>query len=391
MTDPIEDAVVELTKQLIAIDSVSPSLAPGHPGEARIAEVVGTRLTKAGYEVTVVESSDPARPSIVAIREGSLPGRSVVLNGHLDTVPVEGMDDPFRATIDGDRLSGRGASDMKGGVAGLIVAAEALAAMDAPGRVILALVADEEDGSTGAEAVFARLDELAGTPDACLIAEPTWLDIAEAHRGYELIKVEITGRAAHSSQPSDAVDVVPVASQVLAAVIAADGALAAAETDPQLDRGSLMTTVVKAGNAPFTVAASAELMIERRTLPIEAPDVGLRDVEAIVSGLAVPNGCTVTVRSLIRRSAWQLAEAGASVELADHLTQAAVGAGRSAPSRRGFPYWMESALWEEAGVPTVVFGPAGGGLHAVDEWVDLAQLRVFPSVVTEAVSAFLRS
>ena len=152
-----------------------------------------------------------------------------------------------------------------------------------------------------------------------------------------------------------------------------------------------MTTVVKAGNAPFTVAASAELMIERRTLPTEAPDVGVREVEAIVAGLAVADGCAVSVRSLIRRSAWQLAERGPSEELADHLTRAAVAAGRSAPSRRGFPYWMESALWEEAGVPTVVFGPAGGGLHAVDEWVDLGQLRAFPAVVTEAVSAFLRS
>ena len=391
MTDPSDDPVVELTTQLIAIDSVSPSLAPGHPGEARIADTVAARLTEAGYRVTVVESFDAARPSIVAVREGSLPGRSVVLNGHLDTVPVEGMDDPFRATFDSERLTGRGSSDMKGGVAGLVVAAEQLAAMDAPGRVILALVADEEDGSTGAEAVLARLEELAGTPDVCLIAEPTWLDVAEAHRGYELIGVDITGRAAHSSQPSEAVDVVPVVAAALAAVLETDRRLAAAEQDPQLDRGSLMTTVVRAGNAPFTVAASAELMIERRTLPTEVPDIGLREVEEIVAGLAAPDGCTVNVRSLIRRSAWQLAERGASVELADHLTQAAVAAGRRAPSRRGFPYWMESALWEEAGVPTVVFGPAGGGLHAVDEWVDLAQLRVFPSVVTTAVSAFLRS
>ena len=391
MTDPSEDAVVELTKQLIAIDSVSPSLAPGHPGEARIAETVAARLDAAGYRIESVASADPARPSIVAVARRLAPGRSVVLNGHLDTVPVDGMDDPFRARIDGERLSGRGSSDMKGGVAGLIVAAEALAAMDAPGRVILALVADEEDGSTGAEAVLARLHELVGTPDVCLIAEPTWLDLAAAHRGYELIRVDLTGRAAHSSQPSEAVDVVPVVVAALAAVLETDRRLAAAEQDPKLDRGSLMTTVVKAGNAPFTVAASAELMIERRTLPTEASDVGLREVEGIVSGLGVPDGCTVTARSLIRRSAWQVAAGGASVELAEHLARAAVAAGRPVPARRGFPYWMESALWEAAGVPTVVFGPAGGGLHAVDEWVDLAQLRVFPSVVTEAVSAFLRS
>jgi acetylornithine deacetylase len=391
MTERSEDSVVELTQELIAIDSVSPSLAPGHPGESRIAELIGERLARAGYRIESVASPDPARPNIVAVRDGSRPGRSVVLNGHLDTVPVEGMDDPFRTLIDGERLSGRGASDMKGGVAGLIVAAEQLAAMDAPGRIILALVADEEDGSTGAEAVLERLHELVGTPDVCLIAEPTWLDLAEAHRGYELIRVEITGRAAHSSQPAEAVDVVPVVSELLAEVLAADRRLAAAEQDPQLDRGSLMTTVVRAGSAPFTVAASAELVIERRTLPTESADVGLREVEVIVAALAVPDGGSVTARSVIRRSAWQLAEGGASVELAAHLADALAAASGRAPARRGFPYWMESALWEEAGIPTVVFGPAGGGLHAVDEWVDLGQLRVFPSVVTEAVSAFLRS
>jgi acetylornithine deacetylase len=280
---------------------------------------------------------------------------------------------------------------MKGGVAGLIVAAEQLAAMDAAGRVILALVSDEEDGSTGAEAVLARLSELVGTPDVCLIAEPTWLDIAEAHRGYELIRVEIAGRAAHSSQPAEAVDVVPVVAQLLAAVLATDRRLAAAEKDPRLDRGSLMTTVVRAGAAPFTVAASAELMIERRTLPTEAPDIGSREVDAVLAGLDLPSGGTVTARSLICRSAWQLAADGPSIELVGHLSRAMASSGGPEPARRGFPYWMESALWEAAGIPTVVFGPAGGGLHAVDEWIDLDQLRAFPAVVTDAVAAFLRS
>jgi acetylornithine deacetylase len=187
------------------------------------------------------------------------------------------------------------------------------------------------------------------------------------------------------------VDVVPVVADVLAAVLSADRRLAAGEQDPQLDRGSLMTTVVRAGSAPFTVAAAAELMIERRTLPTEQPDVGMREVEAIIAGVVIPRGCTIGARSVIRRSAWQLAERGASVEFAEHLARTAVGAGRTEPTRRGIPFWMESALWEEAGIPTVVFGPAGGGLHAVDEWVDLAQLRVYPGVVTQAVSAFLRN
>lgn len=384
--DDLGSSVVALTAELVEIDSVSPSLAPGSPGEAAIVAVLIERLAGAGYRVERV-ADDPARPSLVAVRDGSRPGRCVVLNGHLDTVPTDGMDAPFRARVEGDRMYGRGTSDMKGGVAGLVVAAERLAALDAPGRVVVMLVSDEEDGSVGAEAVLARLHELAGIPDACLIAEPTWLDIAQAHRGYELMRVQLVGRAAHSSQPAEAVDVVPVVAAILAAVKRADEALASADADPQLDRGSLMTTVVRAGSAPFTVAASAELMVERRTLPSEPPDAGLVGLEAIV-GSVDHAGCEVTVSSVMRRAPWQLAPSGRSADLGAGLSRALAHRGRLV-ARRGFPYWMESALWEEAGVPTVVCGPAGGGLHAVDEWVDLEQLRLYPAVVVDAVLEFL--
>ncbi len=124
-----------------------------------------------------------------------------MLNGHLDTVGIEGMTQPFSARIDGDRMYGRGTSDMKGGLAGLIIAGERLAAADVPGRLVVALVSDEEDGSVGAAAVLDSLDIGVEKPDACLIAEPTWLDLAVAHRGYEVVRVGLAGRAAHSSQP----------------------------------------------------------------------------------------------------------------------------------------------------------------------------------------------
>src|SRR5690606_27547102 len=98
----------------------------------------------------------------------------------------------------------------------------------------------------------------------------------------------------------------------------------------------------------------------------------------------VPDGMQVSVTSIVRRAPWQAAAAGASHEFGALLTAALTDDGRM-PARRGFPYWMESALWEEAGIPTVVCGPAGGGLHAVDEWVDLGQRRAFPGAVVRAV------
>ena len=384
-------AAVDLTVALIGIDSVSPSLVPEAPGEAGIAAFLSDRLGTAGYAVRLIPAaSDPRRVSLVATRTGSRPGRTVVLNGHLDTVGVEGMTDPFAARIDGDHLYGRGASDMKGGVAGLVVAAEHLAAVDAPGTIIVALVADEEDASVGAEAVLHDLAARGQRMDLCLVAEPTWLDLAVAHRGYAVVEVELRGRAAHSSQPEAAVDAMRGLGDLLTGIRDADDALRRRPQHPLIPSGSLMATVARAGTAPFTVAASAHVVVERRTLPGESPADALGEVRALVEPVvSATTGVTADTRLILSRDAWEMDASGTASDFADELSAALVSAGGSVPARVGAPYWMESALWQEAGVPTVVCGPAGGGLHAVDEWVDLAQVERFPVAVADAVGRFL--
>jgi acetylornithine deacetylase len=303
-------------------------------------------------------------------------------------VGVDGMAEPFTARIDGDRMLGRGTSDMKGGVAGLVVAAQQLAAAGVLGRLVLALVADEEDASLGAAAV---LEALGGGPmDVCLVAEPTWLDLAVAHRGYAVVKAVLHGRAAHSSQPEQGVDVLAPLGALLVAVGERDRALRQASPHPLLAHGSLLPTVAHGGSAPFTVAARAEALIERRTLPGEDAAAALSEVRDLVGAVtAVTPGLGSTAELVLARDAWQADAAGPAAELMDLLADALPAAGAAPPARTGAPYWMESALWQANGVPTVVCGPAGGGLHAVDEWVDLAQLRRFPVAVADAVGRFL--
>jgi acetylornithine deacetylase len=383
-------AAEDLTKRLVGFDSVNPGLVPGAAGERPIAEFLADRLAGSGFGVRLVPApSDPRRVSVLAVREGR-PGRTVVLNGHLDTVGVEGMAEPFTARVDGGRMLGRGTCDMKGGLAGLVVAAESLAAAGAPGRLVLALVADEEDASLGAAAVIEALGASGVRPDVCLIAEPTWLGLAVAHRGYAVVRAGLRGRAAHSSLPGEGVDVLGPLGGLLVAVAARDRDLRQAPAHPLLEHGSLMATVARGGSAPFTVAASAEALIERRTLPGETPAAALSEVTVLLDGVTagVP-GLSSTAELVLARDAWQADGAGPAAELMDLLAAALPAAGAAPPGRTGAPYWMESALWQAAGVPAVVCGPAGGGLHATGEWADLAQLRQYPVAVADAVGRFL--
>jgi acetylornithine deacetylase len=380
------DDALELARLLISIDSVSPSLVPGSAGEGPIAAVIAQRLERAGFTVDLVPApEDPRRVSVVAVHEGSEARRTIVFNGHLDTVGVEGMDDPFTPRVEGDRLFGRGASDMKSGLAGLIVAAERLVAAGHPGTVVFTGVADEEDASVGAAAVLQDLADRGVTADVCLIAEPTWLDRVSAHRGYAVVEVTLQGVAGHSSQPALSVDAIRALGHVLQEVERADEELRQRPAHPLLESGSFTATVARAGSAPFTIAADATLVIERRTLPGERAEDALVEVLAMLDAVAARTpGLRTDARLTHQREAWEADEQGPAARFAEFLAAALTSDGQTVPAAIGAPYWMESALWQAAGIPTVVCGPAGGGLHAAEEWVDLEQLRRFPEAVIAA-------
>ncbi len=387
------DAAVDLTAELVGIDSVNPGLVPGGAGEADLVDLLSVRLTASGFVVERVEAPGAgSRPSLIATHPGTGGGRSIVLNGHLDTVGVGGMSDPFSAKIVGDRrtgrLYGRGACDMKAGVAAMIVAAESIAAEGTQGDIILALVADEEHASCGTEAVLKRLS--GRLPDACLVGEPTWLDVAAAHRGYAVIEVEFTGIPAHSAQPELGVNAVAHVGRLLTAVAARGAELASEPGHPIAGCGSMMATVVSGGSSPFLIPATASAVIERRTVPGEPLNSGFAEVQSILDEIKREDPTVQATASVtLCRDAWQFdgsVEAGAA--LAGALAGALDATAGRAPAQVAFPYWMESAMWEAAGVPAVVCGPAGGGLHALEEWVELTQVRTYTHSLAKALQTF---
>ena len=278
------------------------------------------------------------------------------------------MLDPFTPRIDGDRLFGRGAADMKGGVAAIVAAAEHLVASGARVRPVLALVADEEDASLGSEAVIDALDGLAVRPDACLIAEPTDLAVTRSLRGFAVVRVRFTGRAAHSSQAELGVNAVTHLGRLLHAI---DSRAA----DVRARGGDLMVTVARGGESAFVVPEHAECLVELRTHGRPAQRRGARRGPVAARAGVVRRGRAG--RPPRRLAARRL---GAARDLAGRLGDA-FGTGPTFDA----PYWMEAPLWQQV-CPTVVCGPSGGGLHAVDEWVSLGQVRALASAVVAVLT-----
>jgi acetylornithine deacetylase len=395
MRDAVADAAVDLAVELVRIDSVNPALVPGAAGEREIVDLLAARLADPGAELEIIDAARTAgRPSLVATFKGSGGGRSILLNGHVDTVGVHGMAEPFGGRVQGDRetgrLYGRGACDMKGGIAAMVAAAEDVAATGTAGDVVLALVADEEHGSAGTQAV---LEHLAGRlPDAALVGEPTGLDLVVAQRGYALIDVTLAGRAAHSSQPQLGVNAVAHLGRLLTAVEASNARIAGSAAHPLVGTGSLLATSASGGSSPFVVPDSAHALIELWTVPGESAEQAFEEVEEVVRRLRDADSAVQAVAVLTHaREPWEYdASSPAGSALVRELEGALSARGRM-PSRIGVPYWTASALWEAAEVPTVVCGPSGGGQHAAEEWVELADLRAYATALRDAVKAYCRA
>src|SRR5262249_37298564 len=192
----MSDPVISLLRDLVAIDSVNPSLAPGAAGEGQIADAIAAHMQSIGLAVHVQEAAT-GRPNVVGVLEGAEHGRTIMLCGHTDTVGVAGMAAPFDPVIRDGRLYGRGAQDMKAGVAAMIDAARL--ARDRgfrKGTIIIAAVADEEYESLGADALVREWNA-----DAAIVTQPTDLKIGIGHKGFAWATVETKGCAAHGSHP----------------------------------------------------------------------------------------------------------------------------------------------------------------------------------------------
>lgn len=355
---------VALTRLLVRVDSRNPGLVPGAPAEGEVARMLANVLEAWGFRVLLQEVV-PGRPNVVA-RIGTPGGRSLMFNGHLDVVGVEGMTHtPFAgASVDG-KLYGRGATDMKGGVAAMCCAAWRAANRGLAGEVVVAAVVDEEWQSAGTKGLLER----GVRADACIVTEPTRLAIAPAHKGFTWTEVSFAGRAAHGSRYDVGVDAIRHAGLLLSELDRLEREELVRHTHPLLGHASLHAATISGGTGWSTYPDQCLLAVERRTVPGESPDDAVDEMEQALSRVrAGPGGESVHggVRHVF--SQWP-SDVPPEAPVVRSLAAAMQAVGERT-TIEGLSAWTDAALLNAAGIPAICYGPGDISLaHSATEWV----------------------
>lgn len=364
-----------LLERLVAIDSVNPGLSARGAGEGELAAYVADWCRQAGMQVEL-DAAAPGRSNVVATARGSGNGRSLMLNAHLDTVGYAGMENPLQPRIENGRLYGRGAYDMKAGLAAAMLATQSAVGCGFAGDVILTAVVDEELSSIGTQSVLKRW-----RADAAIVCEPTQERVCVAHKGFVAFEIETHGRAAHGSRPDLGIDAIAKMGKVLVSLENLDRTLRENPLHPLLGSGSVHSGVIAGGLEFSTYPDRCVLQAERRTVPGESV-VGFEEEIGVMLGRLreLDSEFEATWRTVAARKPFEVSEREEIVRLVKRLAETDEVVGET--------YWADSALLAELRIPTVVYGPAGEGAHAAIEWVEIASAERCAELYAAAAAEF---
>lgn len=360
---------------------VNPSLVPGGAGEKEVAGAIAAELTNIGMEVETSEAA-PGRPNVVGVLQGRSKGRSLMYLGHMDTVGVAGMDAPFAPAEREGRLYGRGSQDMKSGIAAMIGAARQLAASGGlkSGRLIVAAVIDEEHASLGAEHLLTRWKA-----DAAVVTEPTGLVPVVSHRGFSWLEVTAYGRAAHGSRPREGRDAIFRMGRVLSRLEKLDTELQQRKPHPFQGTASLHASLIEGGRELSTYPDHCTLLVERRITSQEPRGVALTEVDKILAALKAEDAeFEASAKVVFERSPLDTSPEDLLPQM---LQKELLRLGRDAQPA-GATFWTDAALLSAAGIPSLIFGPGGAGLHSAVEYVNVEDVLVCEDVLTRLAKDF---
>ncbi len=376
----MENRITTLLSELVRINSVNRTLSKG-PGEGEIADFIAQDLKTQKLDDEIQNVGDNQK-NVSAIIPGNARDRSLLLNAHLDTVGVEGMEEPFTLTRKGDKLYGRGTYDMKGSIAIMLLLADYFTRHPPPLDILLTFVSDEEDKSTGMEYLVEKwLPQVSPAPVGGIFLEPTEENIGVCHKGFTWYELAVTGKAAHGSRPEQGIDAILPLRSALKELSNIQAELSDRNPDPLLGYPSIHSSIIKGGSELSVIPSQSCLQWERRSLPDESPQDLHYEMERIIQAVNNHAGDhTAKGREFFVRPPYQVPDDAQILERLQKVT----------PQSKlvGLSFWADSALAGAMGIPSVLFGPAGHGAHAVDEWVSLGSLMRVYETLKKVILAF---
>ena len=362
----MENRITTLLSELVRINSVNRTLSKG-PGEGEIADFIAQDLKAQKLDAEIQNVGDNQK-NVVAIIPGNARDRSLLLNAHLDTVGVEGMEEPFTLKQKGDKLYGRGTYDMKGSIAIMLMLADYFTRHPPRLDILLTFVSDEEDKSTGMEYLVEKwLPQVSPAPVGGIFLEPTEENIGVCHKGFTWYELAVTGKAAHGSRPEQGIDAILPLRSALKELSHIQAELSDRNPDPLLGYPSIHSSIIKGGSELSVIPSQSCLQWERRSLPDESPQDLHHEMERIIQAVNNHAGDhTAKGREFFVRPPYRVPDDAQILERLQKVTP------QSKPV--GLSFWADSALAGAMGIPSVLFGPAGHGAHATDEWVSLKSL-----------------
>lgn len=395
-------ALVTLTQELVRADSVNPG---GTEGAA--AEVLARACRERGLTVDVVEVA-PGRPNVIATLppDAASPGAGspdaepshaapgLMFLGHSDVVPVGPgwTRDPFGGEHEDDRVWGRGSTDMKGGLAAVLVAIDAIARSGIPRRAPLTLVCtvDEEEIGLGVRDLVSRPLPGGWSYAGCIVAEPTDLEIVIACRGDSYLEVEVTGVPAHSGRPADGRNAIDAAARILD-LVRADHAAMAADPDPLIGAGTWNPGLISGGQGTSMVAPDCRLSLDRRLMPDEDADALREDLLRRIDDAGITgDGITVDAQVVMSMPGFRTPP---DAPIVSWVQESGADLGLTLPVGGWTAACDGGFVSRDFDIPALVCGPGdlNAQAHKADESVGVEELRtaarLFAAVAARVVSA----
>ncbi len=362
----------DLTRSLVRIPSRNP------PGEEReLAEFIYEWLNSQGVEAYKVGSHSPNRPQVVAVVRGADKGPTIALNGHMDVVPEgdpsEWSKPPFEGVVEGGRVYGRGASDMKGALAVMMILARDLKGRLEKGKLVLTFAIGEERGEPGTKHILLEeLPKLGLKPDFGIVMEPTSLDVVVAHNGLVWVKVIVKGRSAHSSTPEEGVNAISSAARIIYEIDRYNSDVLSRNPHKLTGKPSLKTTIIRGGVKENVIPDRCEITLDYRITPGKPVRRAIEEVRRLAESSKIKE----TQLEFEVLQSFEPAETDPSNPFVRRLVDAASRVIGREPRITGAPYGTDMRNFvNDAGVPAVVFGPGSiKQAHKPDEYIEISQL-----------------